>query len=650
MAIHNSLVGTIANVADKLIDDVYELVPQICSLLDMPASRLEIAKSRDKTSLKRWIDAHGLRFLTTDFPRLGKAVDAVLSSPIEFPRVEGFRTSPLGVPIFLEPIWVCVLTGARLINERLTNHESADEITAEFAPFLTMVRSLCYCFYKLEVPYTDEQVAAKLLAFRDIENEMPDQYDDIAGVKSQWLITHAQDVLRRILGGDMDAKPSMKRRHFNFDALRPKHGPGAVATGEKDETKWEFTHKYLSLHREFPYYDFMYGIRSDSRALQLAARKQKYIEMKVHDVPTARMILVPKDSRGPRIISAEPLELQFVQQGVSRILMDYLQKHPDTRGRINFTDQTINGSLALLSSRTGEWATLDLSDASDRLSTALFLHTWPERLHRKFLALRSHYTLLPTGELLFLRKFAPMGSAICFPTESLTFWAICVASLMVKGMEYDVARRSVYVYGDDLIVPAEHYRDVADALFSVGLRVNEGKSFASGFFRESCGVDAFAGFRITPVRIKKLPSRRPHDGTAHAAWLAYAGRFADIGAIHTAMYIRELISGVIGFVPITSQPRDFLSIVTQRLPESFPSEFPGLRWNADLQYWEARLSVLRPLKRKTKLSDWERLNRNLLDPDPIAPDEVVEKDATIIIKRWCCTNSHFLSFVLDSLR
>jgi hypothetical protein len=71
-------------------------------------------------------------------------------------------------------------------------------------------------------------------------------------------------------------------------------------------------------------------------------------------VPQARVCLVPKDSRGPRIISCEPAELMFIQQGIMRKLYSHLETHHLTAGQINFTDQSINRNLALLASNAKE--------------------------------------------------------------------------------------------------------------------------------------------------------------------------------------------------------------------------------------------------------------------------------------------------------
>jgi hypothetical protein len=92
-----------------------------------------------------------------------------------------------------------------------------------------------------------------------------------------------------------------------------------------------------------------------------------------------------------------------------------------------------------------------------------------------------------------------MGNATTFPVQSLVFWSICVAALQRHGFHQPGA---VFVFGDDIVIPSECAELVINELESFGLLVNRTKSFWRGAFRESCGVDAFNGVNVTPVRWK----------------------------------------------------------------------------------------------------------------------------------------------------
>lgn len=137
-----------------------------------------------------------------------------------------------------------------------------------------------------------------------------------------------------------------------------------------------------------------------------------------------------------------------------------------------------------------------------------------------------------------LRKLANMGSGICFPLLALNVYATAVTALRIEH-RYSLkdAMASVYVYGDDLIVPSQTVSSVKSWLCSVGYLVNEGKSFVQGYFRESCGADYYHGVKVSPVRFR-LP------GAGLAPTSDYRNGFVPIGneagLIQVDAHCREL--------------------------------------------------------------------------------------------------------------
>jgi len=303
------------------------------------------------------------------------------------------------------------------------------------------------------------------------------------------LIVDAGIIFRKVLRG------------LSLKNIRPSHGPGAVANGEKGKEKYVFTRYYSSLHSVYRFGDYM--CVGNQRRFDPLFRETR---REFHEVGVSKTLAVPKNFKGPRIITSEPLEFQWIQQGQRRELVRHIESHPITSGHVNFADQNTNGLLALASSNSGDWVTLDLKGASDYLHASLvgaLLTDKSGRLHslgRYFAASRTHNTVLPSGEVIPLSMFAGMGSAMCFPTMSLTIFCILAAALERAGFT-----RKPYVYGDDILVEAGAYEVVVSALTSVGLVVNTAKSFHTGPFRESCGVDACSGVDVTPMRVRKLP-------------------------------------------------------------------------------------------------------------------------------------------------
>jgi hypothetical protein len=256
----------------------------------------------------------------------------------------------------------------------------------------------------------------------------------------------------------------------------------------------------------------------------------------------AQVVLVPKDSRGPRVISCEPLENQWLQQGIMRKLVSWIERHPLTRNDIRFTDQEPNRMAAIAGSYHGQLATLDLKEASDRVSVWLVEQLFPEPLLGALLATRSLATRLPDGEVLPLAKFAPMGSACCFPVLATCVWAL------LRAGSAGADGKTVFVYGDDVIVETAEAEHAIEQLETFGLHVNRDKSCTSGLFRESCGMDAYNGVNVTPVRFRTVWSSEPAAGH-YASWIAYANSLWHGGYRTSANYIADRMQAIYGPIP-----------------------------------------------------------------------------------------------------
>lgn len=219
-----------------------------------------------------------------------------------------------------------------------------------------------------------------------------------------------------------------------------------------------------------------------------------------------RLVFVPKSLTAYRSISMEPCSLMWVQQGVKDSLVSYICHHRYLSTRFVPEDQEPNRELAWLGSIDGSFATIDLSSASDSVTWSM-ARTWfrDTFLFRWLVCTRSSSVLLPDGSEMALKKFAPMGSALCFPIECLIFCAITECAIRECGAD---PRSSHYrVYGDDIVVETEYVNSVMNRLEENGFKVNLKKSFWTsprGFtFRESCGGEYLNGCDVTPCRISR---------------------------------------------------------------------------------------------------------------------------------------------------
>lgn len=597
MAVHNSLVMT-NDVIATIVADVSARYP---SIFPHSSSTNTIRKIRKR------LRTEGIGFITKTLPHLRKSLDQALSGqvaldPLRFERIPGTQLPKLFGELFQRVLnndgWIipnpCV-TSIRLLRQVLDlyykyelpyDKKLEEKVVVDFQEVdrnLPEPPSIDAILQELPgglLP--DAGSRSRIQGHCHVESPgKPGDCDDGGGLgrvgdRNELAVLTGQQSVRftRLTEGcqcevvqsnapsarsydqadEADAKDNvivarrlLKRLLCNFDphSITPRHGPGVVSTGEKPFQKMQFRRFYKNLDAVYPYAEYFYSGTS-----HLCDEMHGLFRMEDRISGEAKVCLVPKDSRGPRLISCEPLEIQWVQQGLSRSLVRYIEAHPLTRGYVNFTDQTINQVIALTSSRTGEMATLDLKEASDRVSLRLVCELFPEHLIPALVATRSSHTLLPCGESFPLRKFAPMGSSLCFPIMALTIWAITTACLMRTYSISDPKRicGEVFVYGDDLIIKTTKVADVIKALESVDLRVNKTKSFYTGFFRESCGVDAYKGVEVQPVRIKTV-WRSDRDASTFASWVSYSNSLWMRGFYSTANHIARELEKVYGSIP-----------------------------------------------------------------------------------------------------
>lgn len=530
-----------------------------------------VAKSDIETFTRRY-ENEGLSFLTSVLPNIGKSLDCFHATTV-WNAPDGFKTrrsSP--IPLFLG--------GA--IDKALAGDSLA----------VDCVRQLTYIFYKLEVDYDPEVVEKFLVSFRNTDHEL--SLLDF-GENSNADLHHLIESMRRLIG----------RVLCNADPhdIRPYHGSGATACRTTNYDKWHKLRYYPRLDATFSYSDHFFY--SPSHLIDEYFK----LENAEESHPCARVVLVPKDSRGPRVISCEPAEYMYIQQGLMGKLYETLEAHPLTSGQINFIDQTINRQLAQHGSIHDDLATIDLSEASDRVSWALVQKVFPPNWVDAFEACRSPRTLLPDGTVVELNKFAPMGSSCCFPVEALVFWACAKASTrnFVSLLHPKKCDTNVYVYGDDIIIPSYLYDVVVKGLESIGLVVNAHKSFRSGPFRESCGGDYHKGYDVTPVRIRKAIT---DVGTGLATNSDLANLFlAKFGEIDS-MPLIAIIESELGYV----FPRSELCLPgTVRLRSRASNDvFFRRRWNKNLQRFEHRTLTLRTPLIKRRSPAWCELLRKEL--------------------------------------
>jgi hypothetical protein len=209
---------------------------------------------------------------------------------------------------------------------------------------------------------------------------------------------------------------------------------------------------------------------------------------------------VPKSATSKRSCGKEPSLNVYFQLGLGSDLRRKLKA-----SGIDLDDgQNVHRQVACVSSKTGDFCTIDLSSASDTLCTALVRGALPRRWHSALYDLRSPFTRVK-GKWVKLEKFSSMGNGYTFELETAVFTAICMTAdpRCIPGV-------NLFVYGDDIIVPTESSRSVLAALRFCGFTPNGAKTFTEGVFRESCGGDFFDGEPVRAHYLKELPHEPQH--------------------------------------------------------------------------------------------------------------------------------------------
>lgn len=546
---------------------------------------LEIDYVRTRT------ETEGLSFLTKTLPLLGKALDAALKSGT-FRVPMQFKTCSRNIkyPLFL-----------RRLFEKVVSSEG-ELLGKPCVACIKDIRQVAYIFYKYQLPYEDRLVEATVAEYITLDSDISELSPN---AEVQGSMYYGAKVLEKIF---QDFSPTFSR---------PSNGPGAVANRLQVHQRYKATAFYADLDDLFSYCQLYFF---NDRHLFDRFEGYRNLQTCAPGSCTARVMVVPKDSRGPRVISCEQSELMTYQQNLKNQVVPFIERHPLTCRQVNFTDQEINGKLALESSKSGEYATLDLSSASDRLSLdlvdGLFENT---SIHSYIMKTRANKSVLPNGKTIELRKFAPMGSALCFPIQALSYYALLVGRMMALGESLGVAAKRVWVYGDDIIVPVDFVPDAIEVLESVGLKVNNDKSCYTGKFRESCGIDAFDGIDITPTKLKKLwlqtetqrgkKSVSRLTATTLISWIAACNNLFAGGYWLASDVIRSKVEESGLHLPIISDHSSAIGYIAWSQDHALQANRSNLKWSEDYQCNYLRAKVACSTPRLKSLDGWECLLR-----------------------------------------
>lgn len=635
-------------VSKKSLDEL-ELIAALLRDVQMSHSEVFTPRSCRLTIAKiiSRFEREGIGFLTKTLTRLGKAFDKALTGKVPLDST-GFRKIPGSqLPRFLGELFQCIFSHDGWI------------LPTPCVKSIKSLRQILLAFGKYKLPNDTDQEQKVLSEFERTDDEL-EPYNRVCTSnrpncpKYSRCYDCSSEFFKRTQIGESDTLTTIRRAKmllaelfssFDVHDIYPAHGPGSVSTKEKGPGKYRWTRYNERITQTYPLDAYFYVSLNHvcDRFQEMQSLEQKE--------SNAKVILVPKDSRGPRLISEEPLEFQWIQQGLGKAIMRHVEKSELTRYNIHFTDQQPNQFGALKGSSDVDWyqhsrtgkfirhqisvgkyATLDLKEASDRVSIGLVRLLFPEPVLTALLNCRSLSTELPNGQVRRLNKFAPMGSALCFPTLALAVWAILSAGFSdadrfvyrYKGSKYYLrndVQRSILVYGDDVIVRTDKSEHAIKLLESFGLKVNRDKSCTTGFFRESCGVDAFKGHDVTPVRFRTVWAST-QSPSVYTSWIAYANRLWDRSYFNAYDYIVGHLHKIYGAIPCDDMLMPPVWALKSRpVHEDMHFACPTLRWveephrprarrvNPDTQVLEHLVWAVKTKPKHYKVDGWMMLLR-----------------------------------------
>ncbi|DAD50025.1 RNA-directed RNA polymerase [ssRNA phage Gephyllon.1_1] len=498
--------------------------------------------SRDINTVSARIEHEGLSFLTITLPSLGKAIQKWLDQGQVTSHPAFITERGRSLPRFLGGFF-----------SRVFDRDSGVLLDEPCVDSIIALRQLTLMFGKMELPCSDARKRKSVRNYVKCEQEVRLFDNELSESDLREFVR-----MSNMLFGRVFAKVD---RDIYYGRHIPRHGPGSTADGLKGNQKFIQTVWTERLEKA--------GLAAGENLLpnwrsyhQLAG--VDFLEPGA-EVPV-QVTLVPKTLKTPRVIAMEPTCMQYMQQAILQRLLAYLGKDNFLSRVIGFDDQVPNQELARIGSADNRTATLDLSDASDRVSNQLvraMLQQWPH-LSGAVDATRSRRARLPDGEVIRLAKFASMGSALCFPFEAMVFTTLIFLGIQ-KSLSTTLCRKDLYrlfadkvrVYGDDLIVPVDHVLTVVDMLEHFGAQVGTDKSFWTGRFRESCGREYFNGHDVSITRVRQeFPARR-QDANEVQSLVSLRNQLYMSGYWKTVQWLDGQIRKVLTHFP-TIQPTSSL--------------------------------------------------------------------------------------------
>lgn len=417
------------------------------------------------------------------------------------------------------------------------------------------------------------------------------------------------------------------KRWINDKGFRPQcghHGSGAVAEPEAKRSASRKCKYLLATDDKLRFFVRKFDL--DVYADLPSSRQTPRTPL----IRSSRWLTVPKNISKRRGIAPQPAVLMWYQQGILDALYEQVWCQPYIQEHFPIFNREVNRRIALSSSRYDHWSTYDLSNASDSVTVHLVKRVFGPNLRCALLCCRC----VRTTEHAVMHTYGTMGDATVFPTETLVIGAALLTALILARVHDSRVKLTQFtVFGDDICAQNLFWvhQMIHQVFAALGFLINDEKSFLTGRYRESCGLEAYYGVEVEPFYFLNRKSWPKDRANRIAACVSAANLCYQRGLKHCRrffLHCLEIDCFKMEYVPFTTDPADTSKVLT-----SVITDRGRYRRNPDLQCPE-RLMIQTVSRTNAKGDDlemeqWYRYYMYLLDP----PDRPSTWDTTIQNRR-----------------
>lgn len=330
-----------------------------------------------------------------------------------------------------------------------------------------------------------------------------------------------------------------------------------------------------------------------------------------------KLTLVPKTFKALRVIMPNTTIGSYMSFGLGEMIRKRLKR----AGYDISTLQERHKYLARSASSNELLVTADLSSASDSITDALVKRLFPRDWYNILASSRIANVELPDGRIIESKTFCTMGIGYTFPLQTLVFLSLLKAIQAILYDRFD--RRTISVYGDDLIYSSRMHSWVVYYFQRLGFVINLDKTFHDVKFRESCGGDYYHGVDVRPFQPQNgsvSVGPKTYEAVLYKYVNGLLARWSEYEIGNTLDYLTSEITKVTGkckLVPcdfpddsgvkcVTPTSYDFLRRTVVASPKHKGSgvfQFVYLRFRSELRkelrhepyYWDALRGRLLPV-------------------------------------------------------